>query len=116
MIDIKQIIQEASIDARSKNVKFIKNLLIDGMNMERISSIVIFTASNPNSVQPIDTKTNDELLGTRYKSEFEKYFQHTFDISDGHKITATSAQEIFDYVSKRDITDKLGFGLVTQRE
>ena len=42
-----------------RNVKFIKNLLIDGMNMERISSIVIFTASNPNSVQPIDTKTND---------------------------------------------------------
>lgn len=40
---------------------------------------------------------NDELLGTRYKSEFEKYFQHTFDISDGHKITATSAQEILDY-------------------
>ena len=59
---------------------------------------------------------NDELLGTRYKSEFEKYFQHTFDISDGHKITATSAQEILDYVSKRDITDKLGFGLITQRE
>lgn len=40
---------------------------------------------------------NDELLGTRYKSEFEKYFQHTFDISDGHRITDTSAQEILDY-------------------
>ena len=62
MIDIKQIIQEASVDAMHRNVKFIKNLLIDGMNMERISSIVIFTASNPNSVQPIDTKTNDELM------------------------------------------------------
>lgn len=60
MIDIKQIIQEASVDAMHRNVKFIKNLLIDGMNMERIGSIVIFTASNPNSVQPIDTKTNDE--------------------------------------------------------
>lgn len=62
MIDIKQIIQEASVDAMHRNVKFIKNLLIDGMNMERIGSIVIFTASNPNSVQPIDTKTNDELM------------------------------------------------------
>ena len=46
----------------------------------------------------------------------EKYFQHTFDISDGHRITGTSAQEILDYVSKRDITDKLGFGLVAQRK
>ena len=62
MIDIKQIIQEASVDAMHRNVKFIKNLLIDGMNMERIGSIVIFTANNPNSVQPIDTKTNDELM------------------------------------------------------
>jgi hypothetical protein len=62
MIDIKQIIQEASVDAMHRNVKFIKNLLIDSMNMERIGSIVIFTASNPNSVQPIDTKTNDELI------------------------------------------------------
>ena len=62
MIDIKQIIQEASVDAMHRNVKFIKNLLIDGMNMERIGSIVIFTASNPNSVQPIDTKANDELM------------------------------------------------------
>ena len=62
MIDIKQIIQEASVDAMHRNVKFIKNLLIDGMNMERIGSIVIFTASNPNSVQPIDTKTNDERI------------------------------------------------------
>ena len=78
MIDIKQIIQEASVDAMHRNVKFIKNLL--------------------------------------NKSEFEKYFQQTFDISDGHKITAISAQEIFDYVSKRDITDKLGLGLITQRE
>ena len=62
MIDIKQIIQEASVDAMHRNVKFIKNLLIDGMNMERIGSIVIFTASNTNSVQPLDTKTNDELM------------------------------------------------------
>ena len=62
MIDIKQIIQEASIDAMHRNVKFIKNLLIDGMNMERIGSIVIFTADSPNSAQPIDTKTNDELI------------------------------------------------------
>jgi hypothetical protein len=30
----------------------------------------------------------------------EKYFQHTFDISDGHKITATSAQEILDYTRR----------------
>ena len=44
---------------------------------------------------------NDELLGTRYKSEFEKHFQHTFDISDGHKITDTSAKEIIDYASMR---------------
>jgi hypothetical protein len=44
---------------------------------------------------------NDELLGTRYKSEFEKYFCHTFDISDGHKITATSAQEIMMYIASR---------------
>lgn len=44
---------------------------------------------------------NDELLGTRYKSEFEKYFHHTFDISDGHRITDTSAQEIIDYASMR---------------
>ena len=62
MIDIKQFIQEASIDARRRNVKFIKNLMINGMNMERIGSIVVFTASNPNSVQPIDTKANDELM------------------------------------------------------
>ena len=62
MIDIKQIIQEASIDARSKDVKFIKNLMIDGMNMERIGSIVIFTADNPNSTQPIDSKTNDKRM------------------------------------------------------
>lgn len=46
----------------------------------------------------------------------EKYSQPTFNISDGHRITGTSAQEILDYVSKRDITDKLGLGLVTQRE
>lgn len=44
---------------------------------------------------------NDELLGTRYKSEFEKYFQHTFDISDGHKITDPSAQEIMMYIASR---------------
>lgn len=61
MIDIKQFIQEASIDAKKRNVKFIKKLLIDGMNMERIGSIVIFTADHPNSAQPIDTKINDEL-------------------------------------------------------
>lgn len=57
-----------------------------------------------------------EIIRSSCYSEFEKYFQNTFDISDGHKITATSAQEILDCVSKRDITDKLGFGLITQRE
>ena len=43
---------------------------------------------------------SDELLGTRYKSEFEKYFCHTFDISDGHRITDTSAKEIMMYINK----------------
>ena len=36
----------------------------------------------------------DELLGTRYKKVFLKYFGLAHSISDGHKITANSAKEI----------------------
>lgn len=60
MIDIKELIQEASINAKKRNVKFIKNLMINGKNMGKIGSFVIFTAENPNS-QDFDRKTNDKL-------------------------------------------------------
>lgn len=40
---------------------------------------------------------NDELLGTKYKEVFSKYFENVYDISDGHHITDKSANEIITY-------------------
>ena len=60
MKDLEQFIHEASINAKKRNVKFIKDLMIDGKNMGKIGSFVIFTAENPNS-QGLDRKTNDKL-------------------------------------------------------
>ena len=37
---------------------------------------------------------NDELLGTRYKDIFTRYFANVYSISDGHRISAQSAREI----------------------
>ena len=37
---------------------------------------------------------NDELLGTRYRDIFSRYFDNVYTISDGHRISAQSAREI----------------------
>ena len=60
MRNIQEYIAEASINAKKRNVKFVKDLMINGKNMGKIGSFVIFTAENPNS-QDFDRKTNDKL-------------------------------------------------------
>lgn len=60
MKNIQEYIAEASINAKKRNVRFIKDLMINGKNMGRIGSFVIFTAENPNS-QGFKRKENDKL-------------------------------------------------------
>ena len=57
MKDLQKYIYEASINAKKRNVKFIKDLMLNGKNAGRIGSFVIFTSENPNS-QTFSKKDN----------------------------------------------------------
>ena len=61
MKDLKKFIYETSINAKKRNVNFIKNLLLNGKNVGKIGSFVIFTAENPSSVQR-SGKENKKLM------------------------------------------------------
>ena len=61
MKNLTEIINEASINAKKRNVKFIKNLLLNNKNVGKIGSFVIFTAENPSS-QKLDKKMNKKLM------------------------------------------------------
>jgi hypothetical protein len=60
MKNLFNFINEASINSKKRNVKFIKDLMLNGKNVGNIGSFVIFTSENPNS-QSFDRKTNDKL-------------------------------------------------------
>lgn len=61
MKDLKNFIYETSINAKKRNINFIKNLLLNGKNEGKIGSFVIFTAENPSSVQR-SGKENKKLM------------------------------------------------------
>ena len=47
MTDLQSLLSELSANAKERNVKFIKDLTLNGVNMGKIGSFVIFTADNP---------------------------------------------------------------------
>ena len=81
MKDITALINEASINAKKRNVKFAKNLLLNGKKLGNIGSFVIFTAENPNS-QQADKKTNKKLLDA-LKTELKQAHYESMPI-DGY--------------------------------
>lgn len=56
MTDLQSLLSELSANAKERNVKFIKDLTLNGKNMGKIGSFVIFTDENPFSVR----ETNHE--------------------------------------------------------
>jgi hypothetical protein len=61
MKNLQALINEASINAKKRNVRFTKELMLNGKNLGNIGNFVIFTGENPNSIQA-DKKTNKKLL------------------------------------------------------
>lgn len=51
MTDLQSLLSELSANAKERNVKFIKDLTLNGKNMGKIGSFVIFTDENPFSVR-----------------------------------------------------------------
>ena len=51
MIDLQSLLSELSANAKERNVKFIKDLTLNGVNMGKIGSFVIFIDENPFSVR-----------------------------------------------------------------
>lgn len=51
MIDLQSLLSELSANAKGRNVKFIKDLTLNGVNMGKIGSFVIFIDENPFSVR-----------------------------------------------------------------
>ena len=51
MTDLQSLLSELSANAKERNIKFIKDLTLNGKNMGKIGSFVIFTDENPFSVR-----------------------------------------------------------------
>ena len=81
MIDIKEFIKEASINAKKRNLKFAKNLYIKGKKIDNIASFAIITAENPNS-QELTSKENMRLM--RNFTKQLKTSNYKFVNIDGH--------------------------------
>ena len=60
MKSLQEYIQQASINAKKRNVRFIQDFMLNGKNAGKIGSFVIFTAENPNT-QTLTRKENDKL-------------------------------------------------------
>ena len=81
MIDVKEFIKEASINAKKRNLKFAKNLYIKGKKIDNIASFGIITAENPNS-QELTPKENKALM--RNFTKQLKTSNYKFVNIDGH--------------------------------
>ena len=52
---------------------------------------------------------DDKLLGTQYKPIFSRYFANVYPISDGHRITAKSADEIINQYLPHHVAEVADF-------
>jgi len=63
MKNIKEFINEASINAKKRDLKFAKNLYIKGSKIDNIASFGIITAENPDSHE-LSSSENNKLMKT----------------------------------------------------